>query len=148
MLLIPGMTNAIIALGAVLVAWPMFRGDQGLTGVAAARLPEALELRWTFKTGQPIKSSAAIADHRVFIGSDDSNLYALSADTGKPLWSFKTGESIEASPLVLDGVVFVGSADNNLYALAAAPGAVKGKNTNGGKNTGAPTRVPGCGRLA
>src|ERR1035437_944217 len=81
MLLIPGMTNAIIALGAVLVAWPMFRGDQGLTGVAAARLPEALELRWTFKTGQPIKSSAAIADHRVFIGSDDSNLYALPAAT-------------------------------------------------------------------
>ena len=133
----PEMTNALIALNAVLVAWPMFRGDQGLTGVAAGRLPEALELRWTFKTGQAVKSSAAIADHRVFIGSDDGTLYALSTETGKQLWSFKAGQSIEASPLVLDGTVFVGSVDNNLYALDAAAGAVKWRYATGDKILGA-----------
>ena len=133
----PEMTNAWIALNAVLAAWPMFRGDQGLTGVTASRLPEALELRWTFKTGQAIKSSAAIAANRVFVGSDDSTLYALSAETGKPLWTFKAGQGIEASPLVLDGTVFVGSVDNYLYALDATNGALKWKYQTGDKILGA-----------
>ena len=135
--LMPEMTNAWIAVNAVLAAWPMFRGDQGLTGVTASQLPEALELRWTFKAGQPIKSSAAIAANRVFVGSDDSALYALSADTGKPLWTFKAGQGIEASPLVLDGTVFVGSVDNYLYALDATNGALKWKYQTGDKILGA-----------
>ena len=135
--LMAGMTNALIALNAMLAAWPMFRGDQGLTGVAGGRLPAALELRWTFKAGQAIKSSAAIVANRVFFGSDDSTLYALSAETGQQLWAFKAGQGIEASPLVLDGTVFVGSVDNNLYALDAATGALKWKYETGDKILGA-----------
>ena len=34
------MTTAVIVLSAVLAAWPMFRGDQGLTGMAAGQLPD------------------------------------------------------------------------------------------------------------
>ena len=47
--------------------------------MAAGSLPDALALRWTFKAAQPVKSSAAIADGRVFVGCDDGRLYALAA---------------------------------------------------------------------
>ena len=100
----------------------MFRGGPGLTGVAGGDLPEKLNLLWSFKTGESVKSSAAIAQSRVFIGSDDGNLYALNLGDGKKLWMFKTGGAVESSPLVLEGRVYVGSSDNFLYALEAATG--------------------------
>src|ERR1043165_1200079 len=58
------------------VDWPMFRGGPALLGVASVQLPEQPALLWSFKTQGPVKSSAAIAGERVFIGSDDGQLYA------------------------------------------------------------------------
>ena len=57
----------------------MFRGGPALTGIAGGSLPEHLQLLWTFKTGGPVKSSPAIVGGRVFIGSDDGNLYCPGA---------------------------------------------------------------------
>ena len=108
-------------------SWPMFHGEPALRGVAAASLPDQLELRWTFKTGAAVKSSAALVKGTAFVGSTDSNMYALAADSGKKLWSFTADDGIEASPLVLEGVVYVGGVDGNLYALDAATGALKWK---------------------
>ena len=69
--------------------WPMFHGGPALTGVAATKLPERLGLLWTFKTGGPVKSSPAIVQDRVFIGSDDGNVYALALADGKKVWDLQ-----------------------------------------------------------
>jgi eukaryotic-like serine/threonine-protein kinase len=118
--------------------WPMFRGAPALTGVAAGNLPEKPVLLWTFKTQGPVKSSAAIVNGRVFIGSDDGRLYALDFNSGKPIWTFTNREAIESSPLVLNGNVFFGSSDANLYALDAATGKPVWKYETGDKILGAP----------
>jgi outer membrane protein assembly factor BamB len=102
--------------------WPMFHGDQGLTGRAPGTLPDVLSLLWKFKTGDAVKSSAAISGGRVFIGSSDANVYSLDLQTGTKLWSYKTGDAVEAAPCVAAGRVFVGSSDNCLYALDAETG--------------------------
>src|SRR6267378_3779532 len=88
--------------------WPMFRGNPALTGVATGALPDKPALLWSFKTGGPVKSSAAIVDGRVFIGSENSKLYALNLADGKKLWEFPADGPIESSPLVLDGKVYFG----------------------------------------
>lgn len=49
----------------------------------------------------------------VYIGSFDSNLYALNAETGKELWKFKAGEDpvkhnqvgFTSSPTIVDNVL-------------------------------------------
>src|SRR5436853_7137848 len=71
--------------------WPMFRGAPNLTGVAQGNLPEKPVSIWTFKTGGAVKSSAAIVQNHVFIGSTDENIYALELSNGKKLWTLKTG---------------------------------------------------------
>jgi len=76
------------------VDWPMFRGGPALLGVASVQLPEQPALLWSFKTKGPVRSSAAIAGERVFIGSDDGQLYALDLNKSNKLWSFKTGGAI------------------------------------------------------
>ncbi len=118
--------------------WPMFRGGPGLLGVASGQLPDRLGLLWTFKTEGPVKSSAAISGGRVYVGSDDGNLYAIDAATGKKLWAFKTGGEIESSPLVLDGKVYFGSTDAHLYALQASNGKLVWKYETGDKILSAP----------
>ena len=114
----------LVALGAVAARadWPMFRGGPALRGVAEGELPETLRLRWTFKTGDAVKSSAALVDGRVFIGSNDSNLYALKLADGQVLWRHAAGAEVESPPLVLNGRVYFGSSDGRLHAVDAATG--------------------------
>lgn len=96
----------------------MFRGNPGLTGVSEAALPSRLKLAWSFKTQGPVKSSAAIGNGRVFIGSNDGHLYAFDLKSGSNLWRFKTEGPVESSPLLLDNAVYVGSSDGALYAIS------------------------------
>src|SRR2546428_6336432 len=78
--------------------WPMFRGGPSLLGVAPVTLPKELALSWKWKTQGQVKSSAAIVGGRVFIGSDDGNIYALDLRNGAKLWAYKTGGPVESSP--------------------------------------------------
>jgi outer membrane protein assembly factor BamB len=125
-------------------SWPMFHGGQGLLGRAEGDLADSLVLLWKFKTGAEVKSSAAVADGHVFIGSCDESVYAIDLATGQNLWSCKTGGSVEAAPCVLEGRVFIGSADNFLYALDAGTGELKWKYETGGQILGSAnwTRSP------
>lgn len=98
-------------------AWPMFRGNPGLTGISPASLPDKPELLWTYAIGKPVKSSAAIVDGRAYIGADDQQLHCIDLTTGKKVWTFQTKDVIESSPLVLGDRIFFGSADGHLYSL-------------------------------
>jgi outer membrane protein assembly factor BamB len=60
-----------------------------------------------------------VADGIVYVGSNDKNLYAIDAVTGKEKWHFATGDWVDSSPAVADGIVYVGSNDKNLYAIGA-----------------------------
>lgn len=123
---------------ATATTWPMYRGQPALTGVAAGQLPSQPKLLWTFRTGGPVKSSAAIVGNRVFIGSDDHTLYALDFATGQKIWTFTNSDAIESSPLVLNDTVYVGANDAHLYALDATTGALRWKFETGDKVISAP----------
>ena len=124
--------------------WPMFRGGQSLLGTADGTLPNSLQLIWKFKTGAEIKSSPAINDGIVFIGSADANVYAIDLEKGHKIWEYTTGDFVEATPCVVNGCVFVGSSDGFLYALDAKTGSLKFKYETGSQILGAAnwTRSP------
>ena len=122
-------------------SWPMFRGGLALLGLSPVKLPKDLALTWSFKTQGPVKSSAAIVENRVYIGSDDGNVYALDLNTGAKIWAYKTQSGVESSPLVLDERVFVGSTDATFYALEKATGKLLWKYATGDKIVGAPNWV-------
>jgi len=88
--------------------------------------------RWSFRTGDYVFSSPAVANGVVYVGSDDRTVYALDAATGAKRWSFRTGESVDSSPAVANGVVYVGSDDGTVYALDAATGAKRWSFRTGG----------------
>src|SRR5579859_2865219 len=104
-------------------AWPQFRGNPQLTGVAASSLPSTLRLLWTYDAGDSIESSAAIADGVVYVGSQSADLLALDLDTGKLRWKYHVEEGIEeSSPAVDHGLVFVGDLGGTVHAVNTADG--------------------------
>jgi len=117
--------------------WPMFRGGQRLLGRASGALPDSMALAWKFKTAGQVKSSPAIDDGLVFVGSSDANIYAIDLANGRQVWAYRTAGAVEASPCVVDGSVFVGSSDNFLYALDAKSGSLKWKYQTDGQILGA-----------
>jgi outer membrane protein assembly factor BamB len=98
--------------------WAMFRHDLQHTGRSPYSGPSSPALRWSFSTGDDIKSSPAIAaDGTIYVGSNDHKLYAINPD-GSLKWSFSSGDDIRSSPAIApDGTVYVGSDDGKLYAL-------------------------------
>jgi len=72
---------------------------------------------WNFTTGDWVESSPAVADGKVYVGSDDSNVYCLDALNGVQVWKYTTGDWVYSSPAVADGMVFLGSYDGSVYAF-------------------------------
>jgi outer membrane protein assembly factor BamB len=77
---------------------------------------------WTFQTDGEIYSSPTIAGGLLYIGSNDNNLYALDAHTGRIQWRFATGGAVTSTAAFSNGVVYVGSNDFYLYAVNAVSG--------------------------
>ncbi|MCI0455657.1 MAG: PQQ-binding-like beta-propeller repeat protein [Gemmataceae bacterium] len=112
--------------------WPIFRGNPAQTGVAASDLPAELAVRWKFKTGDRIDSTAAIVNGVVYIGSFDEHLYAINLADGNLKWKRKLGP-IMAAPAVKDGFVYVGDEEGFFHCLDAKTGEPKWKFETGGE---------------
>jgi len=97
--------------------WPMFHHDLEHIGYSSSIAPDEKNIEWSYSTNLDFKSSPAVSDDKVFIGSDDKNVYCLDADTGSKIWSFITNGVVDSSPAVADGKVYFGSRDGSIYCL-------------------------------
>lgn len=114
----------------------MFRGDSRHTGFYdRGSVPTAssvdLSMKWRFKTQGKIRSTPATADGLVFIGSEDGNLYAVSATTGLMKWKLQIGGDISSSPALVGSVVLIVGGDQSLYAVDRSDGHIIWKRQTG-----------------
>ena len=116
--------------------WPQFHGNQAQSGFVSGSLPGQLSLVWRFKSKGEVKSSPAIADGRVYIGSSDGHLYALDLKTGKEVWSVLLDGAVEASPALADNTVYIGTLSGTLYALDTGSGSRRWTFRTGAKLAG------------
>jgi outer membrane protein assembly factor BamB len=126
-------------------SWAIFRGDGRLFGRAAGEIPSRPALRWSFKTGDAIKSSPVIEGGRAFVGSFDSQLYAVDLDSGTQAWAYKAADAFEAPPLLAGGCVYAGSLDGVFHAVNAADGKLRWTFKAGAKIVGSANVLPGAG---
>ncbi|HDM66899.1 MAG TPA: hypothetical protein ENG62_00740, partial [Thermoplasmatales archaeon] len=75
-----------------------------------------------FDTKGVITSNPSIYNGIVYLGSWDTNVYAIYASNGSIRWVFETGWGVETTPVVYNDIVYVGSNDNKFYALDASSG--------------------------
>lgn len=88
---------------------------------------ETGKLNWRFYSDGPVRLAPAVADGRVYFGSDDGLLYCLKADDGELLWKLSGAPAergqrrhlgngrlisfwpVRGGPVVADGVVYFGA---------------------------------------
>ncbi len=83
-----------------------------------------VEPKWTFKTEDEVRSSPTAYGDTVFVGSYDTNVWALNIETGDLVWKYATEGGIASSPVVDrgSGLVLFGSEDNTFYAVQQQSG--------------------------
>ena len=107
--------------------WPRHRGDAALNGYSKAQVGNSLELKWSYDTGDYLKSSVVVENGVAYVGSEVGVLHAISLETGKKKWTYKTGMAIEAPPLLHNNRVIVGSTDSFLYSINQKTGKLQWK---------------------
>ncbi len=102
---------------------PQFRRAAAHTGVAQTQGVERLAgVLWRVQTQGAVRSSPALVDGTVYVGSADGFLYALDADDGSEVWRFDVGSPIASSPGVSDGVVMISGRSGVLHGVSVADG--------------------------
>jgi outer membrane protein assembly factor BamB len=112
----------------------MFRGDPNHSGLYSGPEPRQFHrVKWKFPTGNRIVSSPVIQGKTIYFGSDDGNIYAVDAESGRQIWKYATKGAVSSTPAVANGVVYATSYDGKLYALSSETGAVKWKFATAGE---------------
>ena len=82
-------------------------------------------LNWTSPTDGILFSSPTIdSSGKIYIGSNDNKLHAISSLDGSTAWTFTTGNWVDSTPAMShdESVVYFGSWDNKLYAVNSQTG--------------------------
>ena len=105
-------------------SWTIFRGEPNLSGTTQAKIPDKPRLKWTYKTGDNIKSAPVISNGKIVVGSTDGVVYCLDTN-GSLIWKFTTSNSVEAPALIHENTVYIGNLDGMLYAIDLVSGKEK-----------------------
>lgn len=104
----------------------MFRGNPEHSGVSPARFFSGQGgVKWQMRTGGAVRSSPAVTQSRVFVGSGDGALYALDRANGKVIWRFDAGGSVDASPAVANGIVVAATLAGRIFAVDQGSGKLR-----------------------
>ncbi len=109
-----------ITAAAVLVDDQVIFGNR--SGLIQALSLDDGSLLWTYKTGGPIFTEAAVDSTLLYVTSTDSTLYCIDYQTGKTVWTYKTQAPIVAHPAVHDKKVYFGGSDGKFRCLDARTG--------------------------
>jgi outer membrane protein assembly factor BamB len=100
-------------------------------------------LHWKFPAPlyDSIDSDPAVADGAVYVGTADSGLFALNAQTGAVVWNYTSVNEWVRTPLVADGLVFFGDREGYFYALNAHSGTLVWKSRLGSGDISSPASI-------
>jgi len=77
------------------------------------------KIAWSIeeKSGDAFRSSPAVAEGIVVIGTRGRRVNALDPKDGSELWSFQTKNKVDASPVIVGDRVLVGASDGRIYLI-------------------------------
>ncbi len=100
----------------------------------------AIQAKWVFKTEDEIRCSPLIQGDTAFVGSYDTNVWALTVEKGEFVWKFPTKGGIASSPVVdvRNKTVMFGSEDFSFYSVDMRTGRLSWKHQTEGRIRGGP----------
>ena len=100
--------------------------------------------QWKADVGDPVTTPPFIGGDKVFVGTANGKVAAISKANGSVLWNFDTqGGTVAGMPVAAEGLVFVGGGQGMLFVLDAAGGSSRFTFQTGGGINGAPAFTGG-----
>lgn len=121
----PALAHGVIVVPGTAGAIEAFRASDGANLWTKAVSAELFDMEQGWGAVRATPGTPAIADHVVWIGSLDGNLYAIDLDTGAERFRFPLGTPIASSPAISGNMLFVAAEDEHLYAFAVAGGKLR-----------------------
>lgn len=122
-----------------------FQYDRANTGYAPDETGPVTDasVEWRVDTGESVGSSPAVVDDTVYIGSVDTNVYALDSTDGAIRWQVEVDAEVSTSPAVADNTVYLQTRRRNevtgtTYALDGDSGETEWTFDAGGFTTPIP----------
>jgi outer membrane protein assembly factor BamB len=112
-----GLAYTVYSSSPAVVGGVAYVGAGGVLFAFSTSCTSTCDPLWSFPTGNQIGSSPAVANGRVYIGSQDGKMYVLST-SGALQWTAATRTADSSSPTVANGVVYIG-ANQNIDAFNA-----------------------------
>lgn len=78
---------------------------------------------WMTDLGAASQCAPAVANGRVFVGTNGGSMQCFDAVTGARIWRVDLPGDVISSPVVADGAVYFGCGDSRVYCLLADNGA-------------------------
>jgi outer membrane protein assembly factor BamB len=110
---------------------PVATGGVVSTGTVGLDLEDG-SVRWRFQSSDSV-SPPSVVDNTVYVGSDDTYLYALAANAGTVEWAGRTDGPVRAAPAVGEDAVYVGTLDGTLHAFDREDGSERWQFDVGGQ---------------
>lgn len=105
--------------------WAMiYRTSEGPSPVPGESADIEGRVKWVFETDDPIESTPALKDGRLYLSTQDNRVVALNPDDGSIIWEHPTVAPLDSSPAVAGGMVYVGLRNRRVIALDANTGAM------------------------
>ena len=92
-------------------------GTRRATGGVRALGREGGVTLWMRTLAMPLRGNLTLANGKLFAGTGDGKVYALSALNGEVRWIYDYGGAFNSQPVVSASRVFVGSEDGSLLAI-------------------------------
>ena len=126
---------------------PAIMGDNVFFGTEAGEVFaidwKKAEVKWRFteRSRREIRSSAAVSERMLVVGSRSKNVYGIDPMTGEEKWKFTCRRGVQSSPLIACDRVFVAATDGRVYLLDLLTGKELWNKQTGDSFTSSPAVV-------
>lgn len=97
--------------------WPLFRGDNTLSGFTREKLPDNLKLLWSHKSGVRTVSSPVILDGTTYWCDVKGKVRGVDIN-GNCVFEYDMHTPVEATPMLHDSVLYIGRIDGAMAAIS------------------------------
>ncbi len=102
--------------------WPSLRSKAARSGSVHTELPADMQSAWQVTVGRQVGAPISVGDQVIVPLTDEHQIVALAAETGKEQWRFTAGARIDSPPTYDRGGLLLGCADGWVYRLRASDG--------------------------
>lgn len=139
--------RAIFSGGGNAMDWPLFRGDESLSGYTRHSLPKQPTLRWSHKSGVRTISSPVVKGGETYWCDVKGVVRGVNIE-GEESFRFDLGTPVEATPLLHNENLYIGTIDGRLTALSLSERDTLWSYATEGQISASPNKVDFDGREA